>query len=189
MCVGVSEVLILPSDMKYFLSLVCVFTTLYLQLHYVGLLIPQLSAYCNSNSFAICFFLWGSLNCMTLALMSCLPCLISSLCLSCLEKNGHKKTSWIGKLFFFFGHKPGQKEHPRRGFSCLAAASIFVFSAVQLTYNSGTFPLFPKYIFFIEWEVTGKVRDLLFMTEDFKGSGICLYSMLTAWLCESWHGA
>lgn len=94
--------LILPSDMKYFLSLVCVFATQYLQLHYVGLLIPQLSAYSNSNSFAICFFLWESLNCMKLALMSCLPCFISSLCLSCLEKNGHKKTSGIGKLLFLF---------------------------------------------------------------------------------------
>lgn len=129
--------LILPSDMKYFLSLVCVFTTLYLQLHYVGLLIPQLSAYGNSNSSAICFFLWESLNHMKLALISCLPCLISFLCISFLEKNGRKKTSLFGKHFFFVINQRKQRKHLRRGINRLAAASIFCFPccAVDLQFR------------------------------------------------------
>lgn len=173
--------------MKYFLSLVCVFTTLYLQLHYVGLLIPQLSAYSNSNSSAICFFLWESLNHMKLALISCLPCLISSLCISFLEKNGRKKTSLFGKLFFFFCHQPKKaKKASTKRYQSFSSSQYFLFSLLcsWLTVQVH-FRYFQNTYIFLEWEIVGNVRDLLSMTEDFKGSGMCLYSTLTAWLCES----
>lgn len=145
MCVNISEILILPSGVECFLSLVHVFTALYLQLHRVRHLVSQLSTCGNNNSSAICFLLQKRLNCMKLSFISGLSCLILSF-----SRSFFKNRVTISKLLCldnlcFLCVCVWYTTHLWTCITHLTAAGYFCFPVTQLTYHSGTFPLFPKY--------------------------------------------